>query len=141
MNRLREAEHTSDDVDMLKRRLIDQADKIPKDAICLFTTNKKVDDHNDMAYNASPTQKCIILSFDIVIGDVCQAVKWSTVIIFLPLDGADRIAVLPVPSAKRKCYCVRSFFYRSLQAQRKKTHYICETNHEQCPPNAVCLGA
>ena len=75
MNRLREAEHTSDDVDMLKRRLIDQADKIPKDAICLFTTNKKVDDHNDIAYNASPTQKCIILSFDIVIGDVCQAVK------------------------------------------------------------------
>ena len=75
LNRLREAKHTSDDDDMLKSRLIDQADKIPKDAICLFTTNKKVDDHNDVAYNASPTQKCIILSFDIVVGDVCQAVK------------------------------------------------------------------
>ena len=75
LNRLREAKHTSDDIAVLKTRLITEINTYPANSVCLYTTNKKVDHHNAEVYNASGNPKCIIPSIDTVIGDVSKEVK------------------------------------------------------------------
>ena len=68
LNRLREGNHTKEDIVKLKERLIaDTSPHCPKDAPHLFIQNAKVNDFNSRAHNALPGTKYSIRAHDRVI--------------------------------------------------------------------------
>ena len=70
LNRLREGNHTNDDIMKLKKRVIfnTTASDYPKHAPHLFIQNATVNDYNDKAHRAISGTKYCIKAHDSVIG-------------------------------------------------------------------------
>lgn len=76
LNRLREGNHTKEDIVKLKERLIaDTSPDCPKDAPHLFIQNSKANDFNGRAHNALPGTKYSIRAHDSVIGTDSQELR------------------------------------------------------------------
>lgn len=77
LNRLREGNHTNDDIMKLKKRVIfnTTASDYPKHAPHLFIQNATVNDYNDKAHRAISGTKYCIKAHDSVIGADSQQLK------------------------------------------------------------------
>ena len=78
LNRLREGNHTQNDIDMLKERIlrIKLGNKnYPINTTHLFSTNALVNYHNNSLYQASHTEKAEIKCIDIIVGDMSDDLK------------------------------------------------------------------
>ena len=77
LNRLREGNHTKEDIQKLKQRVIDvTSHEYPKDAPHVFIQNAKVNDFNARAHNALPGTKYFISrAHDSVIGADSQELR------------------------------------------------------------------
>ena len=76
MNRLREGNHTKQDIQKLKQRIISITNhEYPKDAPHVFIQNAKVNDFNARAHNALPGIKYSIKAHDSVIGADSQQLR------------------------------------------------------------------
>lgn len=84
LNRLREGQHTANDVETL-RTCHHSNSTLHKNSIYLFTTNKQVENFNEIICNALPGTKYIAQSVDIVVGDVTETVK-QTILNYISLD-------------------------------------------------------
>ncbi|XP_028405246.1 ATP-dependent DNA helicase PIF1-like [Dendronephthya gigantea] len=67
LNRLREGQHTQDDIAKIKERFVNDSN-CPKEAPRMFIQNAKVDEYNGTVYHASTGKKYIIIAQDSVIG-------------------------------------------------------------------------
>ena len=73
LNRLREGNHSEDDIAILKQRLMTSRpgeDDYPMNIAHLFTTNASVNAHNNALYTCSKTDKAQIKAIDIIVGDI-----------------------------------------------------------------------
>ena len=69
LNRLREGNHTNDDLLIVKDRLITpNSSTYPSDAPHLFIQNKKVNEFNEKVHNASLNKKFNVKAQDSVVG-------------------------------------------------------------------------
>ena len=76
LNRLREGNHTKEDITKLKERtIIETCSNYPKDAPHLFIQNAKVNDFNNRAHNALSGTKYSIKAHDSVIGAESQELR------------------------------------------------------------------
>ena len=78
LNRLREGNHSEDDIAILKQRLLNVRpvdNNYPMNMTHLFTTNASVDSHNNALYTVSKTDKAQIKALDIVVGDISDELK------------------------------------------------------------------
>ena len=76
LNRLREGNHTKQDIQKLKQRIISITNhEYPKDAPHVFIQNAKVNDFNARAHNALPGIKYSIKAHDSVIGADSQQLR------------------------------------------------------------------
>ena len=77
LNRIREANHTSDDVSLLSSRVIQSSvtTTYPNDAIHLFTSNSLVEKHNEQIMQTLTTRGCLCVAKDFIIGDVTPSLK------------------------------------------------------------------
>ena len=76
LNRLREGNHTKDDIMKLKERILeDNSVNYPMDAPHLFIQNAKVNEFNDRAHRAIPGIKYTIKAHDSVIGAESQELR------------------------------------------------------------------
>ena len=78
LNRLREGNHTQNDIDVLKERIlrIKLGNKnYPINTTHLFSTNALVNYHNNRLYQASHTEKAEIKCIDIIVGDMSDDLK------------------------------------------------------------------
>ena len=78
LNRLREGKHFEQDIQCLKRRLLDTApgrENYPMETTHLFTTNASVNAHNNSMYAKCQSDKCQIKAIDIVVGDISDDLK------------------------------------------------------------------
>ena len=76
LNRLRTGNHTSNDIDVLKSRVIDSENTDIQSMPHLFVTNDAVDHHNAGIFLNSPMNKKVeISSIDVAVGDVSKTVK------------------------------------------------------------------
>jgi len=76
LNRLREGNHTKEDIMKLKERTISQnCSNYPKNAPHLFTQNAKVNEFSDRAHNALLSTKYSIKAHDSVIGAESQELR------------------------------------------------------------------
>ena len=78
LNRLREGNHTQNDIEVLKERILKirpGQENYPINMTHLFSTNAQVNNHNNTIYQASHTDKAQIKWIDIVVGDMSDALK------------------------------------------------------------------
>ena len=77
LNRLREGNHTKDDVVKLKERIFDENSELNllMDIPHLFPQNKKVNDFNEKVHHAAKGEKYTIKSQDRVIGATPQSLE------------------------------------------------------------------
>ena len=78
LNRLREGNHTQNDIEVLKERILKirpGQENYPINMTHLFLTNAQVNNHNNTIYQASNTDKAQIKRIDIVVGDMSDALK------------------------------------------------------------------
>ena len=78
LNRLREGNHSEDDISILKQRLLNvwpEQDNYPMNMAHLFTTNTSVDAHNNALYTLSKADKAQIKAVDIIVGDISDDLK------------------------------------------------------------------
>ena len=78
LNRLREGNHTTNDIQVLKQRILKlkySEENYPIKSTHLFPENEDVDKHNNRIYQASNTQKVQIESIDIIVGDITDDLK------------------------------------------------------------------
>ena len=78
LNRLREGNHTQNDIEVLKERILKirpGQENYPINMTHLFSTNAQVNNHNNTIYQASHTDKAQIKCIDIVVGDMSDALK------------------------------------------------------------------
>ena len=76
LNRLREGNHTKEDIAKLKDRCISETSpSYPKDAPHLFIQNAKVNNFNDIAHNALSGTKYSIKAHDSVVGAETQELR------------------------------------------------------------------
>ena len=78
LNRLREGNHTQNDIEALKERILKNRpgqENYPINMTHLFSTNAQVNNHNNTIYQASHTDKAQIKCIDIVVGDMSDALK------------------------------------------------------------------
>ena len=78
LNRLREGNHSVDDISILKQRLLNvspEEDNYPMNMAHLFTTNASVDAHNSALYTLSKADKAQIKAVDIIVGDISDDLK------------------------------------------------------------------
>ena len=78
LNRLREGNHTQNDIEVLKERILKirtGQENYPINITHLFSTNAQVNNHNNTIYQASHTDKAQIKCIDIVVGDMSDALK------------------------------------------------------------------
>lgn len=76
LNRLREGNHTKQDIQKLKQRIISSTNhEYPKDAPLVFIQNAKVNDFNARAHNALPGIKYSIKAHNSVIGADSQQLR------------------------------------------------------------------
>ena len=70
LNRLREGNHSEDDISILKQRLLNvrpEQDNYLMNMAHLFTTNALVDAHNNALYTLSKADKAQIKAVDIIV--------------------------------------------------------------------------
>jgi cell envelope opacity-associated protein A len=95
LNRLREGNHTTQDIELLNTRVINSTDSnYPFSAQHLFKTNLKVDDYNNQMYQTCPNEKYIVQSIDSVMGAVSD-------------DMADRVLQM-IPNDSRQTLQLQS---------------------------------
>ena len=73
LNRLREGNHSVDDISILKQQLLNvsaEEDNNPMNMAHLFTTNASVDAHNSALYTLSKADKAQIKAVDIIVGNI-----------------------------------------------------------------------
>ena len=78
LNRLREGNHSENDISILKQRLLNvrpEQDNYPMNMTHLFTTNASVDAHNNALYTLSKAEKAQIKAVDIIVGDISDDLK------------------------------------------------------------------
>ena len=78
LNRLREGNHSENDISILKQRLLNVRpgqDNYPMHLTHLFTTNASVDAHNNALYTLSKAEKAQIKAVDIIVGDISDDLK------------------------------------------------------------------
>ncbi|XP_078383840.1 uncharacterized protein LOC144666317 [Oculina patagonica] len=78
LNRLREGNHSENDIAILKQRLLTVRpgqDNYPMNIAHLFTTNASVDSHNNALYTLTKTDKAQIKAVDIIVGDISDDLK------------------------------------------------------------------
>ena len=77
LNRIREANHTSNDMNLLKSRLTGTSDttRYPNSVIHLFSANSLVQKHNENIMQTLTTPGCLCVANDFVIGDVTPSLK------------------------------------------------------------------
>lgn len=78
LNRLREGNHTQNDIEVLKERILKikpGQENYPINTTHLFSANAQVNDHNNTIYQASHTDKAQIKCIDIVVGDMSDDLK------------------------------------------------------------------
>ena len=77
LNRLREGQHTEQDITLLKTRIISPSahSSIPSKAPRLFLENAKVNQYNEEVYNAAQTQSIIVAAQDNVVEPASQEVR------------------------------------------------------------------
>jgi len=81
LDRLREGNHSENDISILKQRLLNVSlNKIivhiyTNNCTHLFTTNASVDAHNNALYTLSRTDKAQIKAVDIIVGDISDDLK------------------------------------------------------------------
>ena len=76
LNRLREGNHTPDDIRTLERRVIHSSSlDYPSEAPHLFATNESVNSFNDQVISQSETEKRSIIAKDIVVGSTPPALR------------------------------------------------------------------
>ncbi|KAJ8018509.1 ATP-dependent DNA helicase PIF1 [Holothuria leucospilota] len=76
LNRLREGQHTAEDIKTLQKHIITANSQTYSSLTThLFPTNALVDHHNSMIYETSTLEKVIINAQDAVIGDMCVTTK------------------------------------------------------------------
>ena len=78
LNRLREVNHSENDISNLKQRLLNvrpEQDNYPMNMTHLFTTNASVDAHNNALYTLSEAEKAQIKAVDIIVGDISDDLK------------------------------------------------------------------
>ena len=78
LNRLREGNHSVDDISILKQRLLNvrpEKDNYPMNMAHLFTTNASVDAHNSTLYTLSKADKAQIKAVDIIVGGISDDLK------------------------------------------------------------------
>ena len=79
LSRLREGNHSKDDIEKLNNRKIEENDaNYPYDALHMFATNKEVDTFNETVHNRTCTEKAIVVAKSAVVGDVTPTVKLKT---------------------------------------------------------------
>lgn len=74
LNRLREGNHSKEDILQLKQRVTKD---YPKDVPHLFIQNAKVNHHNNIAHNGLPVAKYSIKARDSVIGTQTKELKYK----------------------------------------------------------------
>ena len=78
LNRLREGNHSVDDISILKQQLLNvspEEDNYPMNMAHLFTTNASVDAHNSALYTLSKADQAQIKAVDIIVGDISDDLK------------------------------------------------------------------
>ena len=78
LNRLREGNHSENDISILKQPLLNvrpEQDDYPMNITHLFTTNVSVDAHNNALYTLSKADKAQIKAVDIIVGDISDDLK------------------------------------------------------------------
>jgi endonuclease/exonuclease/phosphatase (EEP) superfamily protein YafD len=78
LNRIREGEHTEDDFEVLKERILKLCSEHPDYPITsthLFSTNMAVDQHNHEIFHKSTNEKVEVKAIDIVLGDLSDDLK------------------------------------------------------------------
>ena len=78
LNRLKEGNHSKNDIAILKERCLNSSpenDTYPINVKHLFSTNALVDAYNNSLYTLSKTVKAQIKAIDIVIGDISNKLK------------------------------------------------------------------
>ena len=78
LNRLREGNHTKNDIASLKARLIKNLSKneaCPADITHMFITNASANGHNDNIFGKSRNDKSQIRAVDIIVGDISDELK------------------------------------------------------------------
>ena len=96
LNRLREGNHTQEDIDILKTRLVDGTSlHIERpDIPFLFTTNAEVDRFNSAAYESKDiAQKCSVNAIDTVSGDVSDETK-ERILTQIPTDPSKTMGLV-----------------------------------------------
>jgi len=94
LNRLREGNHTADDLQILHSRIMtSDGAEYPTSAQHLFKTNAKVDLHNISIFETSSESKCIVHSVDSVVGAVSDDMA-THILCMIPSD-ARKTAQLP----------------------------------------------
>jgi hypothetical protein len=86
LNRLREGNQTSEDLEMLQTRVVHQEDiTYPLHAQHLFTTNDAVNSHNSLVFISSPSPKYTVKAVDTVVTAVSADIT-SRVLSMVPSD-------------------------------------------------------
>ena len=75
LNRIREGSQTSDDIDIIKSRIILEAVRIPANILHPFTKHDLVDHHSERNLGTPLTAGQHILETDSVLGDATSVVK------------------------------------------------------------------
>ena len=78
LNRLREGDHTQNNIEVLKERILKikpGRENYPINTTHLFSTNALVNDHNNTIYQASHNEKAEIKCIDIIVGDMSDDLK------------------------------------------------------------------
>ena len=78
LNRLREGNQTTADIQALKQCIVTNDNSDSLTIPHLFPTNIQVDSYNDMVFNHSSAEKCAIQATDVVLGDYSNSVKKAT---------------------------------------------------------------
>ena len=81
LNRLREGNHTKDDIAVLKTRIIKndpENETYPCDGTHLCTTNASVNAYNNAIFEKSSTDKAEVQAIDIIVGDISDELKEKT---------------------------------------------------------------
>ena len=79
LNRLREGNHSVNDIAILRQRILNQSPEnssnYPINMTHIFSTNASVNAHNNSLYSLSRTNKAQIKAIDIVVGDITDQLK------------------------------------------------------------------
>jgi len=104
LNRMREGNHTADDLELLHTRIITQdSPQYPGSAQHLFKTNSQVETFNVSVYDRCTAQKCLVQSVDSVIGAVSDDLA-RHIMNMIPTDSRKTMqlpSVLPLAVDRR----------------------------------------